>query len=137
MHDDRLQFFQSLFREGWKAGWEKVLSIECYARISWDLPISVRSRQTRGLRGGQKSTDTIDEEHLQEIVEFWREKEPKGLLAKDASLALQYFMKEYSFDMLSQLSLILVPACTKIVGAGAMSLPFKSQAGLRLMLHCV
>jgi len=59
---------------------------------------SLRSRQTRGPSGGQKSTDTdtVDGERVREIVEFWREKKPKDLLAKDASLALQYFIEEYS-----------------------------------------
>lgn len=118
-------FFQSFFRQDWKAGWKKALSIECYARISWDLPISLRSRQTRGPSGGQKSTATVtvDAERVREIVEFWREKKHKDLLAKDASLALQYFIEDFSWDMPSQLSLILVPACAKIVGPGAMPLP--------------
>ena len=118
-------FFQSLFRQDWKAGWKKALSIECYARISWHLPISLRSRQTRGPSGGQKSTATVtvDAERVREIVEFWREKKHKDLLAEDASLALQYFIEDFSWDMPSQLSLILVPACAKIVGPGAMPLP--------------
>lgn len=125
-HEGRLSIFCSiLFRQDWKAGWEKALSIECYARISWHLPISLRSRQTRGPSGGQKSTatDTVDAERVREIVEFWREKKHKDLLAKDASRALQYFIEDFSWDMPSQLSLILVPACAKIVGPGAMPLP--------------
>jgi len=118
-------FFQSFFLRDWKAGWKKALSIECYARISWDLPISLRSTQTRGPSGGQKSTatTTVDAERVRDIVEFWREKKHKDLLVKDASLALQYFIEDFSWDMPSQLSLILVPACAKIVGPGAMPLP--------------
>lgn len=125
-------FFQSFFRQDWKAGWKKALSIECYARISWDLPISLRSRQTRGPSGGQKSTATVtvDAERVREIVEFWREKKHKDLLAKDASLALQYFIEDFSWDIPSQLSLILVPACAKDCGTwGHAAANFKAKQG--------